>query len=529
MAKSIGDLPTEIIQQILENVPPTSIPAVQLVSRSFSIIIQPLLWRHYCQVKYRFWRADRDVEAKYADEVVKTDWKALYTERYRLDQEIDQELDSILSSQNGRIEKVERITALGYDSKDALLRHIHTPETADDVLARRYYSDAILGAVHRREAIQLWADLRDGKPVSWEKALGAFDLLVLHDGIGDLADISRRLDELIDQLRRENPDILDVSTRRRAVFVAAFMRKCGFDGISDQREYYDMRNSFIGRALFGEDHSTLPLISAVLYSALAQRVGLDAHPCGFPFHVHAVVKSPRGYTLDGAARPESQEGEMLFIDPHRSDQDITLPEMRQKLLTLRLSNEDESVLVPSVPEDMVRRTSRNIITAIQRLSRPFPGRTESASDSADMDSAFYGSLWALLLLPEGDSAAQEEQTRRYMPYIMQNVEMKYLWDLRLVEEFLLPSLENTDLHGNVRETIRTIRAGDALPKQPRPRLDSEVGISYKVGQVFRHERYHYNAVIIGWDARCEAGEEWIAHMGVDRLNRGRDQSFYHVL
>ena len=529
MAKTIEDLPTEIIHQILEYVTPSTIPAVQLVSRQFSTIIQPLLWRHYCQVKYHFWSASRSIEAKYLDEVVKTDWKALYIERYRLECDVDREINSILSSQSGRLEKVQSITARGYDAKDALLRHLNASDDAADVLARRYHSDDILGSMHRREAIQQWADLRDNKPVPWERALGAFDMLTLHDGPGDLDGIAHKLDELISRLRLECPGIEGLSPRRRAVAVASFMRRSGFDGVSDERDYYDMRNSFIGKALFADDHSTLPLISAVIFSALAQRLGLDAHPCGFPFHVHAVVKSGSGMTLDGYARPESFEGELMFVDPHRSEEEITLPEMRQKLLTLHLSNENDSVLVPSVPADMVRRTSRNIITAIQRLSRPPPYRTVDISESGDMDSAFYGALWALLILPEGDLVSRAEQLRRYVPYIMQNVELKYPWDLGLVEEFLLPSLVGTDLHGTVRETVRTIRAGDAMPKQPKHRTTTENRVYFKVGQVFQHRRYSYTAVIIGWDAECLAGEEWISHMNVDSLSKGRYQSFYHVL
>ena len=529
VANRIGDLPTEIIQQILEHVPPTTIPAVELVSRQFSAAVQPLLWRHYCRVKYRFWRADRNIEAKYLGEVVKTNWKALFTERFQIERNVDRDIDSILSSQSGRIEKVEKITAFGYDAKDALIRHLRTSDTADDVLARRYYSDAILGTMHRREAIRQWLDVRDGKSVSWEKALGAFDMLTLHDGPGDLDDITHKLDELVDRLRLECPEIEDLSPRRRAVAVAGFMRRSGFDGLSSERDYYDVRNSFIGKALFGDDHSTLPLISAVIYSALAQRVGLDAHPCGFPFHVHALVKSGKGITLDGFSRPDDFEGEMLFVDPHRSEEEITVPEMRQKLLTLRLSNDNDSVLVPSVPADMVRRTSRNIITAIQQLSRPLQRGADAVIDSADTDSAFYGALWALLLLPEGDDNARQEQMRRYAPYILQNVELKYHWDLNLLEEIFLPSFEDTDLHASVRQVVRTSRAVDNMPKQPKHRTSAEKDVSFRIGQVFKHGRYDYNAVIIGWDVKCEAEEDWISHMGVDTLSRGRHQSFYHAL
>jgi len=52
---------------------------------------------------------------------------------------------------------------------------------------------------------------------------------------------------------------------------------------------------------------------------------------------------------------------------------------------------------------------------------------------------------------------------------------------------------------------------------------------YRVGDLFRHRRYRYRAVITGWDATCQASEQWMQQMGVDALPHGRSQSFYHVL
>jgi len=47
--------------------------------------------------------------------------------------------------------------------------------------------------------------------------------------------------------------------------------------------------------------------------------------------------------------------------------------------------------------------------------------------------------------------------------------------------------------------------------------------------MFQHKRYGYEGVIVGWDPKCAAPEEWIMQMGVDSLARGRHQSFYHVM
>lgn len=67
------------------------------------------------------------------------DWKKVFAERRQIDRSISREIDSILGSQVGRIEKTSRIVEHGYDAKDTLLRHLSVADDADDVLARRYY------------------------------------------------------------------------------------------------------------------------------------------------------------------------------------------------------------------------------------------------------------------------------------------------------------------------------------------------------------------------------------------------------
>lgn len=54
----------------------------------------------------------------------------------------------------------------------------------------RYYSDAVLGFLHRKMAIEEWVKLKDGQSVPLERALAAFDMLVLHEREGDFDDVS---------------------------------------------------------------------------------------------------------------------------------------------------------------------------------------------------------------------------------------------------------------------------------------------------------------------------------------------------
>lgn len=66
------------------------------------------------------------------------DWKGIYSERHLIDRSANHQIDSILASQVGRIEKSTKIIGLGYDAKDTLVRHLGVGDDAEDVLARRY-------------------------------------------------------------------------------------------------------------------------------------------------------------------------------------------------------------------------------------------------------------------------------------------------------------------------------------------------------------------------------------------------------
>jgi F-box protein 21 len=138
MYPSLIDLPNEILFQILIYVPPNLTPAILLTSRRFNDVADPRLWRFHCQTQYRYWSQDHGLKKALLDNSDSVEWKKVFSERYNKDKKISDYIDSIVASQSGRIEKAERIVSFGYDAKDTLLRHINTPDDADDVLARRY-------------------------------------------------------------------------------------------------------------------------------------------------------------------------------------------------------------------------------------------------------------------------------------------------------------------------------------------------------------------------------------------------------
>ncbi|UZJ51602.1 hypothetical protein CBS101457_000922 [Exobasidium rhododendri] len=71
---------------------------------------------------------------------------------------------------------------------------------------------------------------------------------------------------------------------------------------------------------------------------------------------------------------------------------------------------------------------------------------------------------------------------------------------------------------------------DSQGPTPKRRLADEHAEMYKVGTVFVHRVYGYTAVILDWSEKCDATEEWMRNMGVDRLpNGGRIQHFYQSM
>lgn len=137
---AIDNVPDEIIRQILEYVPPAqSYDDILLLSKRFKrIAFEPLLWKHYCQISFRYWHADHRLSEKLAARASKTDWRELWKIRQYRNDLCARLLDHIIATKVGRMEKVARICRFGYDAKDFLLEQIQTPDTAEDALARRY-------------------------------------------------------------------------------------------------------------------------------------------------------------------------------------------------------------------------------------------------------------------------------------------------------------------------------------------------------------------------------------------------------
>lgn len=62
-----------------------------------------------------------------------------------------------------------------------------------ELTAARYYAKSVLDHLHRSQALAVWEDVVNGDTVPLDRALGSFDLFVLHDQVGDLSEVWNEL------------------------------------------------------------------------------------------------------------------------------------------------------------------------------------------------------------------------------------------------------------------------------------------------------------------------------------------------
>ncbi|MCJ1390840.1 hypothetical protein MMC18_003701 [Xylographa bjoerkii] len=515
---SIANLPGEIIQQILLYCSPITLATFQKVSRRCNALVEPFLWRYQCQTQYRYWDPKHHIKEKFRGDINAIDWRNVLAERRGIDRTTSSALEGILASQMGRIDKFQQIVECGYDAKDCLLQHLAVGDDAEDGLARRYYSDAVLGCLHRIMAVREWSRLQAQEDISLERALGAYDMFVLHDREGDFDEISTRLDDIADDIRAEYIDIDQLSPRQKAISIAVYLRANNLTGIKDLYQYQDLQNNFLGIALHEEDHPSLPLISTAVYCCLAKRLDLEARACGFPLHVYTIIRSAPGFDLDGNSLAlDSDELQFMYMDPFRSDTETSVTDLQAQLQSLGVPRASHShALSPASTSEIVLRSGRNILASVQEAHRSHVARNGHGrndhmalvSSFPDMESAFYGALWASLLLglpADGDGPIVATfQRRNYLPRIVEHFETHFPGDVSLIEDYILPLFRDFGEYAQLRESVRVMRAGDSIPKLIRERTEeTSEHVKYRVGQVFQHKRYNYMAVIIGWDAEVE--------------------------
>jgi len=550
-ALKLLDLPDELLESILAFVPLGSLPACQSTCKKlWKLCANRLLWKHHLQEHYRYWHPAHDIAGLLNAPAIDTDWRHILATRRQQDQITSRNLDSILASQTGRIQKSEIVIGQGYDAKDVLLKHLACPDYAEDVLARRYYSNELLGSIARSAAIEEWIKLRDDEDsVPLERALGAFDLFIAERPPETLDEITNHLDTIADAFKSEHAEWNGYTPRVKAVAVVSFLRSHNLTGVRSQETYHDLQNNLISVALCEHDHPSLPLVSVAIFCCIAKRLGLDARLCGFPMHIHAIIFPESGKDMDNHSAPDHVP---MYLDPFHTDQEIPVAHLRSLLSRYGISEQlQSSYLGASSTLDMVRRTAANIQESLQifkgtRIVLQVPSTSTflpsalqtSLTTTIDPLRALYASHWVFLLLAVSQENADPTLIHRHHPGHLNNLvssmESSFRVDIGLLEQHILPMFELGMERAFLGNFATEVRHEDTTPpvvqRRPIHPGDSQNDkVKYKVGTLFHHKRYAYLGVITGWDSTCQMSDDWIAQMQVDRLPGGRSQSFYHAI
>jgi F-box protein 21 len=256
-----------------------------------------------------------------------------------------------------------------------------------------------------------------------------------------------------------------------------------------------------------------------------------------PGHAHAMVFPDSTSESNGE---NTSDSEAIYLDPYRSDQETPVVHLLETLASwgIQPTNYSRYISDSTIPT-VVLRTCRNILATVHEFggqgantSNP-PTIRLYANPFADMENAFYSALWANFMLTNVISGSRANNQQQFIPLILGRFERLYPMDASLIEQYICPLYNNPSNpeHWGLHEALRVVRAADQSPRQLKPRNTrlSRERVRYKVGQVFRHRRYNYTAVITGWDIECGMNSDWIVQNQVDSLSRGRFQSFYHSL
>ena len=537
---SLINLPTEILEAIFLHLNPRSLISVSQANRFIKQLTAdaPIIWRHFCQIYFKTWDARHNIAAKFTGPLYDVDWRALFISRVKIQENTRVLLDHIVATQHERIRCINEIADFGYDAKETLLQQCACPDDAEDVLARRYYANAVLERIHREAALNVWIDLRDGGDIPIEKSLGAYDVFARVGEDVDTDVIADDIKRLADGVLATYTDFMESSPRTKASTLATYLRDEGYEGVPDS-SYQALQNSFLGLVLRSPTHESLPLISVAIYCAVARRLGLDARPCGFRFHVYTLVYAPKNYNLDGKYKPTSSDDlEYMYLDPFRSSSEVLQSDLHRLLRELGIPNSAHMFyLCDTNTREMVVRTARNIMNSVQTIRQTQAGmhgiQASWLTIYPDMDNAFYASIWAMLLLDNTSEDSTPTATtigrRRFLPYLLEHFQTHFPWDVALLTRFVIPMFYNQPEGERLLQFVQSMHTIDSLRKPAFRRTERTGNVVFRVGQLFQHKRYGYEGVVTGWDVACDAGEDWIQNMGVDRLPNGRNQAFYHVL
>ncbi|GAA5993400.1 hypothetical protein JCM10908_002647 [Rhodotorula pacifica] len=408
-------------------------------------------------------------------------------------------------------------------------------------LSLRYWASECRKTLLRDEALRTWRDIsirsaRDQEVEDdFERGLDAFAAFRGIDPARlarERYDMSNHL-PLLEATRTPPPYTAQGSSARLewlANEVVDYMRSIGLKP-SHEGGFHSLDNHYVelvwrraSPPLGPQNEGTLPMTLVSIFCSLVRRLpvakelGIRAQMIGYP-----------GTVLAGLSYRDGV-GERIYVNVFGEGK-VLSPERLRAMLGAMGQTDSAEFLAPSSAREMCLRTARNILTSVRAGDRsigvPIPHEL-----SVD---ALYSVSHALFLFTNPHALLDPGVARapggggaellQYAEWLESLVQSEYPLDVSYLASSvrpLLPAARQLRLDA----LCAAIKEEDETPKEQKL-VSAE--IKWPIGHVFRHRLFGYLAITRGFDYRCEAGEQWIRQMQVDRLPLGRHQPFYHVV
>lgn len=195
----------------------------------------------------------------------------------------------------------------------------------------------------------------------------------------------------------------------------------------------------------------------------------------------------------------------MYLDPYGNDKEIPFDQLRILFLRFGGSTDLEKAVSPAHASSIVNRTGLNMsqtyAVAVERNERETHELTRviRGSSSLNLYACLYASMWAALILTNPETWAE-------LDFFLTRLVNTWPEDAWLVEKYLVPRnphrrvvLGRHAFTGDAWKMLRSVQHSDGLPAYPLRRNEGENdSIPFRVGQIFRHKRYGYLGVIVGW-------------------------------
>nr|CAI5841008.1 unnamed protein product [Callosobruchus analis] len=266
--------------------------------------------------------------------------------------------------------------------------------------------------------------------------------------------------------------------------------------IGNNHTYYMPQNSFINWVL--EKHQGLPITLAIVFEAVARRLGLRCEPISFPAHF-----------LLRFCESQDPDSDWYYIDVFNFGQVV-----RKGACPHSHFSGSRDLFPVATAVQVVERMANNLEVSARQHAAP-NGRIARLRSSLEL----------LKLVNPRDISALVSLARLYM---LHNMDTKPLEHFLLSQEFEVPEQAQRVVH-MLRDYEAHHARTDAPPFGQVEAAQRSHNLLYAVGMVMKHLTLNYHCVIYDWDPVCLAAAEWQAQNNVDRLQLKHEQPFYNVL